>query len=95
MLREIVFYYKENVNQAIAKKIRNDIFKATIQLEKYPQIGQAELNLISQNEGHWYLVEGNYKIIYKQVKEGILITDIFDTRQDPQKINVITRKSTK
>lgn len=52
MLREIVFYYKENVNQAIAKKIRNDIFKATIQLEKYPQIGQAELNLISQNEGH-------------------------------------------
>jgi plasmid stabilization system protein ParE len=95
MLREVVVYYKENVNPAIAKKIRNDIFKATIQLEKYPQMGQVELNLIRQNEEHRYLVEGNYKIIYKQVKEGILITDIFDTRQDPQKINVITRKATK
>jgi plasmid stabilization system protein ParE len=37
-------------------------------------------------EGHRYLVSGNYKIIYKEVNEGILITDVFDTRQDPQKI---------
>lgn len=28
-----------------------------------------------------------YKIIYKEVAEGILITDVFDTRQDPAKIN--------
>ncbi len=39
------------------------------------------------NEGHRYLVDGNYKIIYKKISEGILITDVFDTRQDPKKIN--------
>jgi len=37
-------------------------------------------------EEHRYLVEGNYKIIYKRVKEGVLITDVFDARQDPRKI---------
>jgi len=95
MLQEVVVYYKNNVSPTIAKKIRNEIFKATIQLEKHPKMDQVELNLIRQNEGHRYLVEGNYKIIYKEVKEGILITDIFDTRQDPQKINIITRKATK
>jgi hypothetical protein len=30
---------------------------------------------------------GNYKIIYKEISEGVLITDVFDTRQDPIKIN--------
>ena len=53
-------------------------------------------NNLSQNliigEEHRYLVDGNYKIIYKRVKEGILITDIFDTRQDPAKIADNNRK---
>jgi len=48
--------------------------------------GQIEGNLQKLGEDHRYLVEGNYKIIYKKVKEGILITDVFDTRQDPVKI---------
>jgi hypothetical protein len=39
-------------------------------------------------------VSGNYKIVYKQVKEGVLITDVFDTRQDPEKINDTERKPT-
>jgi hypothetical protein len=38
-------------------------------------------------EGHRYLVKGNYKIIYKEIQEGLLITDVFDSRQDPIKIN--------
>jgi len=38
------------------------------------------------------LVSKNYKIVYKKVKEGILISDIFDTRQDPVKINDLKRK---
>ena len=43
------------------------------------------------NQNHRYLVNGNYKIIYKPVKEGVLITDIFDTRQNPTKINNLNR----
>ncbi len=59
----------------------------TWQLEKYPNSGQIELNLEILNEGHRYLVKGNYKIIYKEIPEGLLITDVFDSRQDPIKLN--------
>ena len=45
------------------------------------------MNLEELNEGHRYLVKGNYKIIYKEIPEGMLITDVFDTRQDPININ--------
>jgi len=93
MLLEIYTYYSEVANPAIAKKIKTDILTATKQLKKHPTSGQIELNLEKLNEGHRYLVKGNYKIIYKAIPEGLLITDVFDTRQDPVKLNVEKRKS--
>jgi toxin ParE1/3/4 len=92
MLADIYHYYKTNVNTKVARKIKNEILTATNQLRSYPSSGQIEINLEGLNEGHRYLVKGNYKIIYKEIKEGILITDVFDTRQDPVKINDDTRR---
>lgn len=92
MLVEIFNYYKENASYAIAKRTKTNIFKATRQLIKYPISGQIEESLKHLGEEHRYLVESNYKIVYKQVDEGILITDIFDTRQNPTKINDLKRK---
>lgn len=92
MLVEIFNYYKENASYNIAKRIKANIFKATRQLIKYPISGQIEESLKHLGEEHRYLIESNYKIVYKQVDEGILITDIFDTRQNPTKINDLKRK---
>jgi plasmid stabilization system protein ParE len=92
MLLEIYNYYKEKASPTIAKDIKNEIFTATKQLKKHPSSGQVELNLERLNEGHRYLVKGNFKIIYNEVPEGLLITDIFDTRQDPIKLNDENRK---
>jgi plasmid stabilization system protein ParE len=92
MLSDIYQYYKFKASPAIAKKIRIEIFTATKQLKKHPISGQIELNLEKLNEGYRYLVKGHYKIIYKEVTEGVLITDVFDTRQDPVKINIEDRK---
>ena len=86
-LSEIYQYYKEKASPTIAQKIKSEIFTATRQLKKHPSSGQIELNLEELNEGHKYLVKGNYKIIYKKIPEGMLITDVFDTRQDPININ--------
>ncbi len=87
MLLEIYQYYKEKAGPAVSKKIKSEIFAATKQLIKHPISGQIEINLERLNENHRYLVAGNYKIIYKEISEGVLITDVFDTRQDPIKIN--------
>ncbi|HCI54945.1 MAG: type II toxin-antitoxin system RelE/ParE family toxin [Bacteroidales bacterium] len=91
-LLEIFQFYKESANINVALRIRSRIFHATRQLVKHSLSGQLEPNLIKLGEEHRYLVEGNYKIIYKRVKEGVLITDVFDTRQDPRKIQ---RRSSK
>jgi toxin ParE1/3/4 len=85
-LFEIYKFYKEVAGENVAQRIKLKIFIATRQLIKHPLSGQIETNLQKLGEDHRYLIEGNYKIIYKRVKEGILITDIFDTRQDPVKI---------
>jgi len=91
-LFEIYNYYKEAASENVAKRIKLKIFTATRQLIKLPLSGQIETSLQKLGEDHRYLVEGNYKIIYKRIKEGILITDVFDTRQDPGKIVISIRK---
>ena len=91
-LFEIYKYYKEMANENVAKKIKLRIFNKTKQLIKHPLSGQMETNLQKLNEEHRYLIEGNYKIIYKRIRQGILITDVFDTRQDPINIFKSTKK---
>ncbi len=91
-LRDIFQYHKKVAGKNIAQKLKDKIFHSTKQLIKYPNSGQTEESLVELKEGHRYLVFVNHKIVYKKVKEGILITDIFDTRQDPIKINDPKRK---
>jgi toxin ParE1/3/4 len=91
-LFEIFKYYKEAAGENVAQRIKSNIFTALRQLKKHPLSGQIETNLQKLGEDHRYIIKGNYKIIYKRVKEGILITDVFDTRQDPVKIFKSTKK---
>ncbi len=86
-LKEIFNYHKTVASREIAQKIKTNIFSSTKQLKTHPSTGQIEKTLQQLGEKHRYLVRGNYKIIYKKVEEGILITDVFDTRQDPAKTN--------
>ena len=85
-LKEIFLYYKQVAGSKVANKIKNNIFNSTKQLIQFPKSGQIEEILKELNEEYRYLVTGNHKIIYKEVKEGILIIDIFDTRQNPIKM---------
>ncbi|MCK9452583.1 MAG: type II toxin-antitoxin system RelE/ParE family toxin [Bacteroidales bacterium] len=95
MLKEIFIYHKEIAGNNIARRILTMIFNATRQLKQHPNSGQIESALEILKEGHRYLVVGNYKVVYKKVREGVLITDIFDTRQNPSKINNPERKPSK
>jgi plasmid stabilization system protein ParE len=85
-LSEIYKYYKENVNLHIANNICDSLLASARQLDKHSLSGQNEELLIDLSEDHRYLVRGNYKIIYKIKNKKIYITDVFDTRQDPEKV---------
>ena len=85
-LKNIYLYYRMAAGETIAGKLRKSIFSATKQLIKDPFIGVIEENLVGLKQGHRYLVEGNYKIIYRVVNKDIYITDVFDCRQNPQRM---------
>ena len=85
-LYDIYKYYMENVSITIAYKIRVNILATAAQLKKHSYIGKIEELLKDMEGGHRYIAKDNYKIIYKIQANTIYITDIFDTRQNPDKI---------
>ena len=87
MFYEIFTYYKKNVSKSVANQIKSEILYSTNLLKKHPHLGQIEENLTLLQGNHRYIISGRFKIIYKEVKNNILITDIFDVRQDPDSLN--------
>lgn len=86
-LKEIYDFYCENSKESTALQIIRVITEAIYLLEQFPKLGQIELSLEELNLGHRRYVKGYFKIVYRIENEIIYVTDIFDTRQDPSKIN--------
>ncbi len=85
-LKDIFDFYCTTANKRVANKIKQDIFKSVKLLVGYPELGQIELYLEKLNEGYRYILSGNYKVIYKIQDKNIIISDVFDVRQNPIKI---------
>ncbi|MDR6514540.1 type II toxin-antitoxin system RelE/ParE family toxin [Chryseobacterium camelliae] len=87
-LKNIFDYYKVRVNQRIAKDLVTGIVKKTKTLELQKEMGQKEELLLPRKENFRYLAYKNYKIIYwcNTKVDRIEITDVFDTRQNPGKM---------
>jgi len=87
-LRLIFDYYNEKASLKIARKLVLELTQEVIKLQNQPYTGQKEELLIGKVQEFRYLVHRNYKIIYwvNTQKNRIEITDVFDTRQNPVKI---------
>ena len=92
-LRDIYRYYKKKANIIVAERIVNGIVDESIRLSHSPKIGQSEILLTGRKEAYRYLIYSNYKIIYwiKEDTNSIEISNVFDTRQNPNRI-VETKK---
>ena len=88
-LEDIFGYYLVKTNKKVAEKLVDGIVDTTIGIEKQPEIGQIEISLKHRKQEFRYLVFKNYKIIYwvNYDFNRIEIANVFDTRQDPGKIN--------
>ena len=85
-LKDIFDYYKNKASIKVAHKIRKQILESTKQLLCNPESGQIEFNLEKLKQDHRYLLSGNYKIIYRIDENDIFINDVFDVRQNPDKM---------
>jgi plasmid stabilization system protein ParE len=90
-LKNIFNYYKEKASLNVAKTLVIGITTEVKKLKKQPTIGQEEELLKNDPREFRYLVYKNYKNIYwvSIEKNTAEIFDVFDTRQNPIKINRI------
>ena len=89
-LKEVCQYYKETISAKVAASIRSKIYEKTRKLSRFPEIGQKENNPLVAAIGYRYLVSGNYKIVYRIITEEktVMIAAVFDTRQNPDDLQV-------
>jgi toxin ParE1/3/4 len=85
-LEEALEFIAPKVSHEKLIEIRDRILDKADTLPLQPLKGQKEPFLEHLGLGHRRLVEGHYKIIYRVIDEYIYITDIFDSRQDPDKM---------
>lgn len=85
-LEEALSLIAQEVSYEKLIEIRNKVLDTADTLVFQPLKGQKEPYLEQLGLDHRRLVEGHYKIIYRVVGEYIYITDIFDSRQDPDKM---------
>lgn len=88
-LEEALKFITPKVSYEKLMIIRDSILDAAETLKDNPFMGQEEPYLEHLNLGHRRIIKDNYKIIYRIIDSYIYITDIFDTRQDPLKMNRI------
>lgn len=70
-----------------AVKVRKTILGKVKGLSDNPERGQKEEMLKPLGQGHRYLlVESHFKIIYLIDEKRVIMTDIFDTHQHPDKM---------
>jgi toxin ParE1/3/4 len=80
-----IYDFLSNVSEPIAFRIVTKIVdRVDILKTGFNKIGQAEPLLKHKKNNYRYLVEGNYKIIYFMKNDTIVISTVFDARQNPQ-----------
>ncbi|MFA5330442.1 MAG: type II toxin-antitoxin system RelE/ParE family toxin [Prolixibacteraceae bacterium] len=85
-LEEALNFIAPKVTQKKLLEIRDEVLDAADTLLLQPLQGQKEPFLDHLGLGHRRLIVSHYKIIYRITGEYIYITDIFDSRQDPDKM---------
>lgn len=89
-LKAICEYYKKEGHADYAIKLRQAVITKAKSLSFNYERGQEEEVLRALQKNHRYLLaEQHYKIIYRTEKEMVIVTDVFDTRQQPE--NLIKR----
>jgi plasmid stabilization system protein ParE len=77
------FYYQRNGTKTYSKKL-NSIFRRSVRLmAKHPDLGiQTDVPYVRN------LIQGDYNIFYEIKEETIEIITIWDSRQNPEKLDV-------
>lgn len=85
-LQEIFDYHNLRVSVSVARKIIKGLVEKSILLEANPLIGIKEPLLADRSFEYRFLIENNYKIIYRFDDNIVRIISVFDSRRNPLKL---------
>ena len=86
-LRHIEDYHTERGNTKKGRSVVRQILQRANELVDHPELGPREENLEHLSQGHRsLLLKTLYKIVYLITAPVVLVTDIFDVRQDPDEM---------
>ncbi|TCN58605.1 type II toxin-antitoxin system RelE/ParE family toxin [Flavobacterium circumlabens] len=88
-LEDIFEYYKFKAGIRFSQTLVKGIIDSSLSLEINAYGGQKEELLSERIEDFRYLVFKNYQIIYwiDEARKIVVVSNIFDTRQNPQKLS--------
>jgi len=87
------YLLEESKSETVANSYCLKLLESVEFLASQPEAGQVEPLLQKLNQNSRYIIEGNYKIIYQYNGNEIIITDVFHSKQNPQKIKTRNKKS--
>ena len=78
------YYYKRNGTKTYSKKLNLTLRKSIQLLKKYPYIGiKTDIHSVRN------LITSDYNIFYEIKSDSVEIITIWDSRQDPDKLNLL------
>ena len=86
-LREAIDYYRGVGALRYASKLEATLRSGIGLLAEYPELGAVYPPLASLRSGHRSLIlASRYRVVYRLAGDVILVSDVFDTRQDPARL---------
>lgn len=79
-------YFKDVGREKYGKTLTAKIVAKTSNLKSFPNLGKIDETLREYGLEHRFLIEGNYKVLYRVKNDEVRILRVFDTRQDPNKM---------
>lgn len=88
-LERAINYIKEERGYSYATIVLDKIIKSTSRLAKHPQMGPIEQLLKHKKFEYRFLVAFSYKIIYRVDKDKVVVSRVFHTSRNPDKLKGI------
>lgn len=86
---ELVYEFAYEQSPTYADKVIEGIDESIQQLIEFPLSGTVEQRLIGLANEYRYVLYGYFKVIYRiEPARTVVIVNVFDTRQDPEKLVV-------
>jgi plasmid stabilization system protein ParE len=79
----LIYYFKRNGTKTYSRKLNNDIKQLTKILQKQPYLGRT-----TNIKNVRVIIKGYFKLFYLLEPNEIIILLVWDTRQDPNNLNI-------